>query len=330
MKKIIGVLRTSRKTVAVSGAPGTLNVHDGAQSLCPWEQQHVALPASRRMSAAFALLCLCAGATFAQDGNERVTVPLTDASRPARVHVHLLHGGIIVQGGTNTKEVVVETRPRARNEEPGTLIPPGPPTPPVPPKAQGMHRLDLPGYGGLDVTEQDNVVNIKTTVFSRGSDVVVTVPRNSSLDLKTVNGGNVSVEQTDGEIDADVLNGKITLKDVSGSVVAHALNGAILVTLDRVDPTKPMSFSTLNGDIDVTLPDNVKANIRMKTDNGAIYSDFDVKLDSGAQTVTSDSRREHGAYHVRLDRTMHGTINGGGPEYQFTSFNGQIYIRKKK
>ncbi|HEX4808473.1 MAG TPA: hypothetical protein VH325_06065, partial [Bryobacteraceae bacterium] len=90
-------------------------------------------------------------------------------------------------------------------------------------------------------------------------------------------------------------------------------------------------FSTLNGDIDVTLPENLKANVRMKTDNGEIYSDFDVKLDSGAQPVPAESgRRQDGTYHLRFDRALHGTINGGGPEFQFTSFNGQIYIHKKK
>ncbi len=282
------------------------------------------------MKTLIGVFCLCAGVIFAQDGGDRIRVPLTDPSRPARIHVHLLHGGIFVQGA-NTREVVVETRAHSRGEDTGAPpLPPLPPPPPASSKTQGMHRLDFPGSAGLDVTEQDNVVNIKTTMFSRGADVVVTVPRNSSLDLKSVNGGNISVEQVDGEIDADVLNGKITLKNVSGSVVAHALNGPILVTLDRVDPTKPMSFSTLNGDIDVTLPDNVRANVRMKTDNGAIYSDFDVKLDSGATTPAVDSRRERGTYHVRVDKTLHGTINGGGPEYQFTSFNGQIFIRKKK
>jgi len=276
------------------------------------------------------VFCLFASASFGQDGAERVTVPLSDASRPPRIHMHLLNGAIVVQGGSDTKEVLVEVRPRSRGEGTGVPIPPVPPTPPVPPKAAGMHRLDFPGSAGLDVSEQDNVVNIKTSVFSRGSELFVTVPRNSSLDLKTVNGGNISAEQVDGEIDADVLNGRIMLKNVSGSVVAHALNGAILVSLDRVDPMKPMSFSTLNGDIDVTLPDNVRASVRMKTDNGEIYSDFDVKLDSGARTATSDSGHEHGSHHIRLDRVLHGTINGGGPEYQFTSFNGQIFIRKKK
>ncbi|MBV8709105.1 MAG: DUF4097 family beta strand repeat protein, partial [Acidobacteriaceae bacterium] len=192
-------------------------------------------------------------------------------------------------------------------------------------------RLDLPGGSNLDITEEDNVVNIKTASWNRATDLVITVPRRSSLQLKCMNDGDIYVEQVDGEIDADNLNGKVTLKNVSGSVVAHSLNGTVLVTLDRIDGSKPMSFSTMNGEIDVTLPDNVRANVRMKTDNGDIFSDFEVKLDTGARMSSSEGGRQpDGTYHLRFDRTLRGTINGGGPEFQFTTFNGQIYIRKKK
>jgi DUF4097 and DUF4098 domain-containing protein YvlB len=202
---------------------------------------------------------------------------------------------------------------------------------PVPAPAHGMKRLDLPGSSGLDVVEENNVVHIRTSSWTRPVDLVITVPYRSSLQLKCMNDGDILVEQVNGEIDADNLNGKITLKDVSGSVVAHSLNGPVLVTLNQLDPSKPMSFSTMNGDIDVTLPDNVKANVSMKSDNGEIYSDFDVKLDATARTLRNESgRREDGKYRLRFERTLHGTINGGGPEFQFRSFNGQIYIRKKK
>lgn len=272
------------------------------------------------MRECIAALLLCAGTLFAQDGGDRVNVPLSDPSRPARIEAHLMLGSITVRGG-NTKEVIVETLPKSDGEA----------HEPLPPKAQGMHRLDLGGNAGLDIVEQNNVVSIKTSSWIRHSDLLITVPQHSSLQLTTMNNGGIFVEQVTGEIDADALNGNITMKHVSGSVLAHALNGAILVTLDQVDPTKPMSFSTLNGDIDVTFPDNVRANVRMKTDNGEIYSDFDVKLEAGAHGITSDStQRQNGLYHFRLDRTLRGTINGGGPEYQFTSFNGQIFIRKKK
>jgi hypothetical protein len=65
-----------------------------------------------------------------------------------------------------------------------------------------------------------------------------------------------------------------------------------------------MSFSSLNGKIDVTLPAGVKARLRLKASNGAIYSDFDVKMEP-------DGTR---------------SINGGGPEYLFQTTSGTILI----
>jgi hypothetical protein len=277
------------------------------------------------------LLMLCSGALLAEDTGEKATVPLQDASRPPLIHAHLMNGGITVRGADRA-DVLVEAfahsredsregrwRDREDSREGRSSA-----------RADGMKRLDLPGAAGLDVTEDNNVVNIRTTA-NRAADLVITVPRHSSLELKCMNGGDILVERVDGEIDAENLNGKITLKNVGGSVVAHSMNGQVEVSLDRVDPSKPMSFSTMNGDIDVTLPDNAKANVRLKTDHGEIYSDFEVKLDSQARVVENEGgRRQDGSYHLRFDSTLRGTINGGGPEYQFTTFNGQIYIRKKK
>jgi Putative adhesin len=272
------------------------------------------------MKTSIGLTCLFACALLAQDGVEKASVPLDDPGRPAQIRAHLMMGGIVVRGG-NTKEVTVEAHPRSGEES----------HVPRPPAAHGMKRLELPGNPGLDIAEENNVVNIKTASWNQAVDLVITVPRRSSLQLKCLNDGEISVDQVAGEIDADNLNGKVTLRNVSGSVVAHSLNGEVLVTLDQVDPSKPMSFSTMNGDIDVTLPDNLKANVRMKTDNGEIYSDFEVKLDSGAQLQRNQSgRQQDGSYHLRFDRTLRGSINGGGPEFQFTTFNGQIYLRKRK
>jgi DUF4097 and DUF4098 domain-containing protein YvlB len=263
------------------------------------------------------LALLSVGALLAQDGGEKTTVPLHDPSRPARIEAHLMAGGITVHGA-DIKDVVVEARSRdgeGRHEHREA-------------RADGMKRLDLSGTG-LDVVEDNNVVHIKTGSWNTPSDLVITVPRHSSLELKTMNDGNIEVDDVDGEIDSDDLNGKIVLKNVGGSVIAHSLNGEVIVTMNRVDPSKPMSFSTMNGKIDVTLPESFKANVRMKTDNGEIYSDFDVKLDSGTHMVQNEpGDSQDGKYHVRFDRALRGTINGGGPEFQFTSFNGQIFIRK--
>lgn len=262
---------------------------------------------------------LCTSILLAQDGAEKVRVPLSDPSRPPRIQVHLLSGSISVRGA-DIKDVLVETHSRGHFE----------PSRPRSPESGGMRRLELPTNMGLDIVEDNDVVNIKGGPWNRVGDLVITVPRRSSLQLKSFNNGDITVEQVEGEIDTNDLNGKITLKNVAGSVLAHSLNGEVIAMLDRVDPAKPMSFSTLNGKIDVTLPQDVRANVNIRTDNGEIYSDFDVKLDGKARLLQEEPGRRDTTHHLRYDQAVHGTINGGGPDFQFTSFNGQIYIRKGK
>jgi DUF4097 and DUF4098 domain-containing protein YvlB len=103
----------------------------------------------------------------------------------------------------------------------------------------------------------------------------------------------------------------------------------VLVTFNRVDPQKPLAFSSLNGDIDVTFPADLKATLSMRTDNGEVFSDFDIQLQTTApQQAVDDGRGKGGKYVVRVEKTVKGTINGGGQEIQLKNFNGNIYIRK--
>jgi len=249
---------------------------------------------------------------------DRVNVPLTDPSRPSVVNASLMNGGITVTGYAG-KEVIVEARPRGHEGESKPDR-----------KAEGMHRLDSRGTG-LSVEEQDNQVNIGVREMNRDVDLTIQVPFNTSLKLKCLNDGNIQVDHVSGEIDANDLNGAVKLTNISGSVVAHSLNEDVTVTFDKVTPGKAMSFSTMNGDIDVSLPGDTKARVKMKADNGEIYSDFEVRQEAGpAGTKVTDTGRKDGRFHVQFEKALYGSINGGGPEMQFTTFNGKIYVRKKK
>ncbi len=274
-----------------------------------------------RTSIYLSAFLLAAGlAGFAQDSPDRVSVPLTDPSRPASVHASLMNGSITVTG-YNGKEVVVEAR--SRGQESNRESSPDR-------KAEGMRRLDSHG-SGLSVEEQDNEVDVGTRTLNRAVDLAIQVPFNTSLKLKCLNGGDIKVERVSGEIDADNLNGAVKLLNVSGAVVAHSLNADVIVTLDRVTAGKSMSFSTMNGNVDVTLPPDVKARVKMKSENGEIYSDFEVRPEANpANPNVSETHRKDGRFRVRFDRATYGAINGGGPEMQFTTFNGKIYLRKKK
>jgi hypothetical protein len=265
---------------------------------------------------------LAAGLTgLAQEPTpDKVNVPLSDPSRPAVVHASLMNGGITVTG-YNGKEVIVEAR--ARGSEAGREAKPDR-------KAEGMRRLDTHG-SGLSVEEQDNEVHIGVRTMNRTVDLNIQVPFNTSLKLRCLNDGDIRVERVSGEVDVDDLNGGVKLSNISGAVVAHSLNSDVVVTLDQVTPGKSMSFSTMNGDVDVTLPAEVKARVKMKSDNGEIYSDFDVRPETNpASPKVSETHGKDGRFRVQFDKVTYGSINGGGPEMQFTTFNGKIYLRKKK
>ncbi|MEO8025084.1 MAG: DUF4097 family beta strand repeat-containing protein [Bryobacteraceae bacterium] len=259
---------------------------------------------------------LAAGLAQAQDA---VKVPLRNPGQPVKLRVHLLHGSINVKG-YDGKEVLVESKGRGRERERERDRERD--------RSDGLRRIDNTS-GGLEITEDNNTVTIGGSVF-RASDVTVTVPFSTSLNLSTVNGGDIVVEHVAGEADVDNTNGNVTLTNVSGSVVAHALNGKLIVSFDKVTPGKAMSFSTLNGSIDVTLPPDTKANLKMKADNGDIYTDFEMQVGPNRPAVVEDGRDRGGKYRVKIDRAMYGSINGGGPEMTFTTLNGKIYIRKKK
>jgi DUF4097 and DUF4098 domain-containing protein YvlB len=253
----------------------------------------------------------------AQDNGDRITVPFSDAAKPRTVIVKMIQGGITVRGYEG-RDAIVETTSRSgkssRNSRPSSV-------------PEGMHRIDN-NSGGLDITEENNIITIHGGVM-HSNDVVLQVPSQTSLKLETINGGAIVVENISGEIEAQNMNGAVTINNASGSVVANSMNGKVNVSLSKVTPNKPMSFSTMNGPIDVTLPADMKANLKMKTDNGDIWTDFDVKLDGSHAPRVEDSRKSGGRYHVKVDKAMYGSINGGGPEIQFVTSNGNIVIHKK-
>ncbi|MBE0711406.1 MAG: hypothetical protein IH583_03405, partial [Candidatus Aminicenantes bacterium] len=118
--------------------------------------------------------------------------------------------------------------------------------------------------------------------------------------------------------------------NVSGNTLVHTVNGNIEVTLARVAADKPLSFSTMHGDIDVTLPAGVKANLKMKSEQGEIYSDFDINMTRTPAKSEAAEKTEQGKFRITFDKSLYGIVNGGGQEIGFNTFSGDIYIRKKK
>jgi predicted membrane protein len=261
-----------------------------------------------------AILLTFGAIALSQEGTAPITIPFSDAGRPKTVRASLMNGSLTVTGYEG-KDVVIEAR--GAGSERRNRMPRG---------AEGMRRID----SGSSVTaeEENNIVRISS---GTNGNLTIKVPYQTSLKLQCTNGGDIKVDHVTGDLELTNLNGNVIATAVSGSVIAHSLNGKVAVEIEKVTADKAMSFSTMNGDVDVTLPGDVRATLRMKSDNGEIFSDFDVKLTSaGTAPEVEDGRSKGGKYKVKVDKTSTGTVNGGGPDLTFKTYNGNVYIRKKK
>ena len=273
--------------------------------------QSLLLVASLALCATTATAASTPAAASAETNNQRVTVPLSDAARSGTLHVSLVHGSISVKGG-NRKDVLVEVRPRERGEPEEKS-----------PQAGGLHQIYQPA--AFTVEEENNRVEVTANDPRHACDIFVEVPVHIDLNLSTVNAGEIEVEGVDGEHEISNVNGAITLKRIGGSVVAHTTNGAINVTLTRVTPGKSMAFTTLNGAVDVSLPPSTKANLRLRSDQGQLFTDFDFTQQA---VEMKETREPNGRTMKEIGKVIGGAINGGGPEFELRSFNGSVYVRK--
>ncbi len=170
---------------------------------------------------------------------------------------------------------------------------------------KGRNEVDHEGFRRLDedvtfeLVEKDNIATITIAGDSpwaaNGAEFDIKVPRNTNLILRTGQGGDIEVTGVDGDIDINNMNGDVVLRDIGSSAVVNTLNGEISATFKHA-PTKAVSLSSMNGEIDLRLPGDTKANLRMRTHNGSIRTNFpDGVLQAKAEKTTrvsADARPE--------------------------------------
>ena len=156
-------------------------------------------------------------------------------------------------------------------------------------------------------------------------DFEVQVPNNVNLTVRTVNDGDVTVQNVTGKYSVRNVNGSVQMTNVGGSGSAKTVNGELKV-LFRDNPQFGSSFSTVNGDVDLYFLPRLSADMRFKTFNGEIFSDFQM---SSLPPRQPEEERKDGKFVFRADRYSGGRIAAGGPEIQIETLNGDIHIRER-
>jgi hypothetical protein len=268
----------------------------------------------------FIALSTWGGFSFLQseDEKEQLIVHLTNPAKPGKLTVGLINGDIHVIG-YDGKDVIIDAvqeNNSKTNHRKGNA------------NKEGMKRITPNDGFEITAEEDNNNVSVETDGVNKIINLTIKVPKRFSLKLNTVNHGEIIVENVSGNFELGNVNGAIKMKNVSGSALANTINGDLTANFNEITAGTPMAFTTLNGDVDITLPPIAKANVKMLSEMGEIYSDFEIDIDKSSSKIQRSS--EKGVYKIQKDKWTYGKINGGGAEILMKNMHGDLNIRKGK
>lgn len=205
------------------------------------------------------------------------TITFSDPAKPGTLKVQVGRGDLHISAA-ETAEVVVKSDIKA-----------------VAKAARKDGLRVLTATSSFSLTEKDNVVTLDA--LSEGSaassaDFRITVPRATSVIIQNSWGGDITCTGLSGDIEINSMNGEIHLEDVAGGVVVSTMNGEIHASVRELQEKKPLSFTSMNGEVLVRVPATSRANIRLRTQNGSVLTDFDeATLVAKTETVSRSRMR---------------------------------------
>lgn len=254
----------------------------------------------------------------------RKTLTFQDPSKPKELFVDNIWGSIEVEGyrGKEVKLLVHKTI-KGRNKEKIQ-------------KAKEEVELEITEEGNTidiyvdgpfrDCNKRRRWRNWRNPGYQVHYDFELKVPHKTDLYLKTINSGDIKINNVEGEFEVKNVNGRIEMSEVAGAGDAHTVNGKVKVLFSR-NPESDCSFRTVNGDLEITFRPNLSADFLLKTFNGNAYTDFSVSYMPLKKSV---SKRYKGKYIYKSNRFFGVRTGKGGPEIKFDTLNGDILIGKKK
>ena len=236
------------------------------------------IPLLRSLLLAAALAALFLPAARADDA-QTTTVKFSDPAKPGTLKVTVANGDIHVRGA-DVPEITVRTELK----------------PEAPAQRKDGLRV-LTSSASYSLTEKDNVAHL--TYGSGGwptnaGDFDITVPRNTSVVIANTFGGDITIGGVTGDLEIKSLNGEVHLADVSGGALVETMNGEVHCNIRELRDGHPVSFTTMNGEVQLRLPADLKASVNLRTHNGSILTDFDDKqLVTKTASLTPDGRAPH-------------------------------------
>ncbi len=179
--------------------------------------------------------------------------------------------------------------------------------------ARDQQRLD---EAKIEVNSTSNSVEIKTEypegrTNNNPASVRYTlhVPQGARIDkIKLVN-GSLTVQKTTGEVRANLVNGKVYASELSGEADLATVNGSIAANYNSLANVREIKLKSVNGKVDLLLPQSPNADVTASVTNGSIQTDFPLTV--------------QGRF---MSKSMSGTLGSGGTHIELSNVNGSIHV----
>ena len=176
---------------------------------------------------------------------------------------------------------------------------------------EALGRIEVAIDGEGDEVRVRTRYSKRKTGFFRGSpgkvDYTITLPAGARARLQTVN-GPVNVEGLTGDLRVESVNGGLELSGLGGEVRAKTVNGGIHARFEEIAIDAHHTFKTINGGIEITLPEGTGGRLEATTISGSI--DCDLPLD----------------VKTRKKRKLEGRLGPGGGSFDLSTVNGGIDV----
>ena len=191
-------------------------------------------------------------------------------------------------------------------------------------RAEGLRLVNSLGLEdntglGINVSDKGNIVQVYQLKQTHSPDVKVLVPKGVIVSFKydSQYGGEATFSNLTNEIEVSAVYNSIKLNEVTGPLTIETTYGSVTASF-KTPINDPISIVSIYGFVDVTLPQQTKADLELSTSYGDIFVapefDIDVATENGMK-VYSDK--------------VTGSINGGGIDIDLNCNYGKIYLRKK-
>lgn len=230
---------------------------------------------------ASAIAGLLLGTARAEDAP--TVIKFSDPAKPGTVKIVFGHGDLQIVAA-DAPEVSIRSSVKPATQKP---------------RKDGLRVLTTASSFAL--SEKDNVVTLDAASDNWGKgagDLKIAVPRNASIVVQSTmgGGGNITCTGIGGDIEINSLNGEIRLNDLAGGAIVSTLNGEIHAAVRELRDNKPLSFTSMNGEVELRVPATAKANLRFRTQNGSVATDFEepalaTKIENSPRPVSRSSAR---------------------------------------